>query len=141
MHEADLTVDAAGSAPVTEILSRVAEREHRPLLSVALYRGGAIGRARRQWPERDVPIHRRTDPEAYPIIPPSADDTGGLEVGCAAPVNNAMPASVAAVAALGVQVAVDALCGRWEYPEEVTDVYRAIDTTPFDRVGRLLPGR
>ena len=141
LHEADLTVDAAGSAPVTEILSRVAEREHRPLLSVALYRGGAIGRARRQWPERDVPIHWRTDPEAYPIIPPSADDTGGLEVGCAAPVNNAMPASVAAVAALGVQVAVDALCGRWEYPEEVTDVYRAIDITPFDRVGRLLPGR
>lgn len=135
LHEADLTVDAAGSAPLTEILSRVAEREHRALLSVALYRGGAIGRARRQWPERDMPIHRRA--ETYPIIPPGDGDSGGLEVGCAAPVNNAMSASVAAVAALGVQLAVDALCGRWEYPEEVTDVYRAIDIAPFDRVGRL----
>jgi molybdopterin/thiamine biosynthesis adenylyltransferase len=141
LQDADLTVDAAGSAPVTEIVSRVAEREHRPLLSVALYRGGAIGRVRRQWPERDTPIHRRAERGPYPIIPPGEDDTDGLEVGCAAPVNNAMPASVAAVAALGVQLAVDALCGRWEYPEEVTDVYRAISVAPFDRVGRVPLGR
>lgn len=140
LQEAELTVDAAGSAPVTEIVSRVAERERRCLVSVALYRGGAIGRVRRQWPERDTPIYRRAELDAYPIIPAGENDTGGLEVGCAAPVNNAMPASVAAVAALGVQLAVDALCGRWEYPEEVTDVYRAIDTVPFDRVGRVAPG-
>lgn len=135
LREADLTIDAAGSGPVTEILSRVAEREHRPLLSVALYRGGAISRARRQWPERDMPIHLRAG--VYPRIPPGDGDSGGLEVGCAAPVNNATPSSVAAVAALGVQLAVDALVGRWEYPEEVTDVYRAVDIAPFDRVGRL----
>jgi ThiF family protein len=139
--EADLTVDAAGTTPITEIVSRVAEREGRPVLSVALYRGGAIGRVRRQWAERDTPIYQRAELEAYPVIPPGEGDTGGLEVGCAAPVNNAMPASVAAVAALGAQLAVDALCGRWEYPEEVTDVYRAIDTAPFDRVGRVAPTR
>jgi len=141
LQEADLTVDAAGSGPVTEIVSRVAERERRSLLSVALYRGGAIGRVRRQWPERDTPIYRRAEICAYPIIPAGEDDTGGLEVGCAAPVNNAMPASVAAAAALGVQLVVDALCGRWEYPEEVTDVYRTIDTAPFNRVGRVAPAR
>ena len=141
LHEVDLTVDAAGSAPVTEIVSRVAEREGRPVLSLALYRGGAISRVRRQWPERDTPIHRRAELEAYPVIPPGDNDTGGLEVGCAAPVNNAPPSSVAAVAALGVQMAIDALCGRWEYPEEVIDVYRAIDAAPFNRVGRIAPGR
>jgi molybdopterin/thiamine biosynthesis adenylyltransferase len=139
LRDADLTIDATGSAPVTEILSRVADRERRPLLSVALYRGGAIARVRRQWPERDMLIHRRA--EVYPIIPPGDGDSGGLEVGCAAPVNNAMPASVAAVAALGVQLSVDALCGRWEYPEEVTDVFRAVDIAPFDRVGRVQQGR
>jgi molybdopterin/thiamine biosynthesis adenylyltransferase len=139
LRAADLTIDAAGSAPITEILGRVAEHEQRPLLSVALYRGGAIGRVRRQWPGRDTPIHRRA--EIYPRIPPGDGDTGGLEVGCAAPVNNASPASVAAAAALGVQLVVDALSERWEYPEEVTDVYRTIDVAPFDRVGRLAPGR
>jgi molybdopterin/thiamine biosynthesis adenylyltransferase len=141
MRDAHLTIDSAGSAPITEILSRVAERERRPLLSVALYRGGAIGRVRRQWPERDTPIYRRVELEAYPIIPGGEDDNGGLEVGCAAPVNSAMSASAAAVAALGVQLAVDALSARWEYPEEVIDVYRGIDIAPFDRVGRLPQGR
>lgn len=141
MRDAHLTVDSAGSAPITEILSRVAERERRPLLSVALYRGGAIGRVRRQWPERDTPIYRRAELDAYLVIPGGEDDAGGLEVGCAAPVNNAMPASGAGVAALGVQLVVDALCARWEYPEEVIDVYRGIDIAPFDRVGRLPLGR
>jgi hypothetical protein len=136
-----LIVDTAGSAPVTEILSRIAEREERPLLSVALYRGGALGRVRRQWPKRDTPIYRRAELPTYPVIPSGEDDTGGLEVGCAAPVNNAMPASVGAVAALGMLLTLDAVCGKWEYPEEVIDVYRAIDIAPFDRVGRLPAGR
>jgi molybdopterin/thiamine biosynthesis adenylyltransferase len=141
IREARLIVDTAGSAPVTEILSRIAEREERPLLSVALYRGGALGRVRRQWPKRDTPIYRRAELPTYPVIPSGEDDTGGLEVGCAAPVNNAMPASVGAVAALGMLLTLDAVCGKWEYPEEVIDVYRAIDIAPFDRVGRLPAGR
>jgi molybdopterin/thiamine biosynthesis adenylyltransferase len=137
LREADLTVDATGSAPVTEIISRVAERENRPALSVALYRGGAIGRVRRQWPGRDTAIHRRAELDAYPGIPAGENDTAGLEVGCAAPVNNAIPTSVVSVAALAVQVAIDALSARWTHRDEVIEVYRAIDVAPFGRVGRV----
>ena len=47
--------------------------------------------------------------------------------------------SVLGCAALIVQVAIDALTGRFEFNDEVTDVYRPIGAPPFDRVGRVGP--
>ena len=59
------------------------------------------------------------------------------ETVCSAPVNNAPPASVVACASLTVQVAVDALTGRFAYDDEVIDVYLPLDEPPFDRIGRV----
>ena len=58
-------------------------------------------------------------------------------LGCSAPVNNAPPASVMGCAALIAQVAIDVLTCRFEFDDEVTDVYRPLAQAPFDRVGRV----
>ena len=40
-------------------------------------------------------------------------------------------------AALIAQVVIDALTRRFEFGDEVTDVYRPLAQAPFDRVGRV----
>jgi hypothetical protein len=60
-----------------------------------------------------------------------------LEPGCNAPVNNASPIAVAAIAGVTAEIAVDALAERWRYAEETIDVYRPLDAPPFDRLGRV----
>jgi molybdopterin/thiamine biosynthesis adenylyltransferase len=141
MSGADLVVDTTGAAPVVEMLSRIAERTRVALVSAALYRGGAIGRVRRQLPGSDTSIYHRGEDTRYPIIPSGADegDEDGrlLEPGCSAPVNNAPPSAVAAISALAVQVTVDALTGRLRHPDEVIDVYQPIEEAPFHRVGHV----
>ena len=54
---------------------------------------------------------------------------------CSAPVNNAPPSAVLACASVIVQVAVDALTGRYEFPDEVIDVCRSIAEWHFDSIG------
>ena len=44
---------------------------------------------------------------------------------------------VMACASLIVQVAIDALTGRFEYDDEVVDVYRKLAEPPFDQLARL----
>lgn len=138
---ADLVVDTTGAAPVVEVLSRIAEQTRVVLVSAALYRGGAIGRVRRQLPGSDAIIYLRGEDARYPIIPSGADegDEEGkiLEPGCSAPVNNAQPSAVAAISALTAQVAIDALTGRLLHPDEVIDVYEPLESQPFHRVGRV----
>ena len=56
-----------------------------------------------------------------------------------APVNNAPPASVIACASRIAQVAIDTLTGRFEYDDEVIDVYRPLVEPPFDRIGQAAP--
>jgi hypothetical protein len=85
---------------------------------------------------RDVPIFGRTAESRYPLIPPG-DEPLALEPGCSAPVNNASPSAVAAIAALTAEIAVDALAGRWRYADETIEVYRPLDAAPFDHIGRL----
>lgn len=100
-----------------------------------MYRGGYVGRVRRQR-AADTPLSDRLDETEFPLIPPG-DEPVSLEAGCSAPVNNASPISVAAVAATTADVAVDLLSERFNYGEELIDVYRSLDDAPFDRIGRV----
>ena len=108
-------------------------------MSGALYRGGSVARVQRQVLNEGTPTHLREEGTQYPAIP-VGDGHGDFvmpALGCSAPVNNAPPASVIGCASLIVQVAIDALTGRFEFTDEVVDVYRKIAEAPFDRVGRL----
>lgn len=141
ISNSDIVIDTTGNDAFVPALAMVAEELGKPLVSGALYRGGKIARVQRQAAAADTPIHRREEGSKYPNIP---DDDRGNDfvapaLGCSAPVNNAPPASVLGCAALIVQVAIDALTGRLELSDEVTDVYRPIGAPPFDRAGRVGP--
>ena len=112
-------------------------------MSGALYRGGSVARVQRQVLNESTPIHLREEGTQYPAIP-VGDGHGDFvmpALGCSAPVNNAPPASVIGCASLIVQVAIDALTGRFEFTDEVVDVYWKIAEAPFDWVGRLSQSR
>lgn len=136
----DLMIDTTGSEAATRALVASATASTRPLVSGALYRGGAIARVQRQATSSDVNINARRSAQGYALIPPGANDEDMVEpaVGCSAPVNNAPPSSVISCAALIAQVAVDVLTGAFSHPDEVIDIYRAlVGEPPFDRTGRL----
>ena len=141
IENSDIAIDSTGNGAFANALGYIAEKEKKPVVSGALYRGGAVGRVRRYalFPDLDKPIHRREESRRYPVIPPGRVevDFATPETGCSAPVNNAPPASVAACASLIAQVAIDSLTERFEYDDEVTDVYFRLDTPPFDRIGRV----
>ena len=139
ISDADIVVNTTGNDAFTDALAMVSERLGKPLVSGALYRGGNIARVQRQVLDGDTPIHRREEGANYPLIA-GGDERSDFAVpalGCSAPVNNAPPMSVTGCAALIVQVVIDALTGRFEFNDEVVDVYRKIGEAPFDRVGRL----
>jgi hypothetical protein len=128
---ADLVVDAVGEASFTEGLNRALAGGSAPLLSIALYRGGALARAR-LWIPGGIAIHER-ESEAYPPIAAGDGDDGATwETGCASPVNNAPPVSVVSAAALASRIAVEVLVGREDESVDVVEVYRPIEA-PFDR--------
>ena len=137
--DADVVVDATGSEALAYSLAMAADSAGKSLVSGALYRGGFIGRIQRQALPGDTPIHQRGDESRYPVIPPGDDSEEFAipQLGCSAPVNNAPPSAVLACASTIVQVVVDTLVGRYEFPDEVIDVYRAIPDPPFNRLGRL----
>lgn len=136
---ADIVVDTTGNAAFTGSLAMVAQEMDKPLVSGALYRGGAIGRVQRQASPSDTPLHQRGDLERFPVIPAGEDEEEFAvpQLGCSAPVNNAPPAAVTASASLIVQVALDVMTKRFQLPDEVIDVYRSIPVDPFSRVGRI----
>ena len=137
----DMVIDTTGNDAFVPALAMVAEELGKPLVSGALYRGGKIARVQRQVSATDSSIHRRAEGAKYPNIPSDDLDNDFVApaLGCSSPVNNAPPMSVLGCAALIVQVAIDALTGRFEFNDEVTDVYRPIGAPPFDRVGRVGP--
>jgi molybdopterin/thiamine biosynthesis adenylyltransferase len=138
---ADLVIDSTGHGPLIEVLSRIAERGGVGLVSAALFRGGSVARVRRQVAASDTPIHARSGDARYLLIPPgnpTAEES--LEAGCSSPVNNAPPTAVATVAALATQMAIDAILARFEYPDEVIEVYRPLSQPPLDRIGRVTSG-
>jgi molybdopterin/thiamine biosynthesis adenylyltransferase len=136
----DLVIDATGNLGFLEQLTLLVAETKVPLVSAALYRRGWIARVSRQAPG-DKLLSDRDNPDAYPVIPPGADDDEGhLEAGCSAPVNEASPRAVVACAELTAGVVIDWLTGRHDMPDEITEIYRPLNDPPFDRVGRLASG-
>lgn len=137
---ADLTIDATGHGGFAELAGRVARDSDRPLLSVALFRGGTVARVRRQAAPGDTDFLRRPLLDRYPQIPPLPDELeyAGTETGCLAQIHNAPPPAVMHASALAAEVAIDFLSGRCEQPDEVIEVMRVGDP-PFDQLGRLQP--
>lgn len=70
LEAADLTIDATGNAGLAELIARAAHDADRPFLTVALYRGGAVARVRRQAVPDDTSILQRPHIDGYPEIPP-----------------------------------------------------------------------
>ena len=135
---ADFVIDATGNDAFVFPVARVAEDLGKPLVSGALFRGGFVGRVQRKALETDASMNDRPDSPEYPIVPPGDPrvDLAEPDLGCSAPVNNAPPASVLACASLISQVAIDVLTERFEFEDEVIDVYRPLADAPFDGVGR-----
>ena len=130
-----LIVDAVGEEPFTAQLSRLTQSADVPLLSIALYRGGFVARARLFAPG-GVAIHERTDAERFPPIPAGPlEPATTWETGCAAPINNAPPTSVVSAAALAARLAVEFLTGRETGSADIVEIYRALDEPPFNVVG------
>lgn len=136
LEHADLVVDATGFTAFANQLSVICAERSTPLVSAALYRGGAIARVRRQAFPSDTAISDRTHGDRYPVIPPGQEPLV-FEPGCSAPVNNASPIAVASLAALVAGIAVDSLAGGNLYGDETIDVYRPLADAPFDKLGRL----
>ena len=141
--DTDIIIDATGNEALLGSLAMVAAEMDKPLVSGALYRGGFVGRVQRQALPTDTQIHLREDSPRYPVIPAGteSEDFASPQLGCSAPVNNAPPSAVTACSSLMTQAAIDVLTGRFEFADEVTDVYQPIPCPPFDRVGRVSPER
>jgi molybdopterin/thiamine biosynthesis adenylyltransferase len=135
---ADIVVDATGLTSFALLASYICRESETPLVSAALYRGGAVARVRRQAQAGDVAFAERGPATGHPIIPPG-DEPVAYEPGCSEPVNNASPIAVSATAALGAGVAIDALTEHFDYLDEAIDVYRLLDVAPFDQLGRIQP--
>ena len=142
IEDADVVIDATGNEVLLGSLAIVAEEMNKPLVSGALYRGGFIGRVQRQALPADTPIHLREDSSRYPVIPAGleSEDFASPQLGCSAPINNAPPSAVSACASLIAQATIDALTGRFDFADEVIDVYQPIPDPPYDRVGRICRG-
>jgi molybdopterin/thiamine biosynthesis adenylyltransferase len=134
--DADLVIEATGMGTFAELVSRVAVDAETPMISAALYRGGSVARIRRQIPTVDVALAERTDETVYPLIPPGEEPVL-IETGCSALVNNASPIAVAALAASTAEIAIDLLSGRQDCGEELIEIYRPLESAPFDRIGRV----
>ena len=139
ISDADIVVDTTGNDAFVPALAMIAEELGKPLVSGALYREGNVARVQRQVLAEDTPIHLREDGPRYPVIPGGDvhSEFATPALGCSAPVNNAPPASVMGCAALIAQVVIDALTRRFEFGDEVIDIYRPLAQAPFDRVGRV----
>ena len=140
---ADIVVDTTGNEALVRSLAMVAQENERRLVTGALYRGGFVARVRRQALPGDTPILQRDDLTRYPLMPagPEGEDFATPQMGCSAPVNNSPPSAVSACASLISQAAIDVLTDRFEFADEVIDVYRAIPQPPFHQIGRVARGR
>jgi hypothetical protein len=139
IKDQDLVIDATGLAGFSEQLSRLVAEDEGTLVTATLYRQGDVSRVRRQGPG-DTPLWERNDETDYPTIPVGPDQPIYLEPGCSSPVNNASPVSVVASAATAAEVALAAMRGTPQLPDEIIDIFQPLDEVPFDRIGRLTSG-
>jgi molybdopterin/thiamine biosynthesis adenylyltransferase/proteasome lid subunit RPN8/RPN11 len=138
LASADLTIEATGHAGFAELTARIASALGRPVVSAALFRGGAIARVRRQALDDDTPFVQRPHLDRSPEITPLDEEVEyvGTETGCLALVHNAPPVAVARAATLASEAVIDHLTGRHEHDDELLEVMRLCDA-PFDRLGRV----
>lgn len=133
---ADLVIDATGLANFTAQASEICRQKQRPLVSVALYRRGSVGRVRYQAAHPMIPIIDRPGIKRFPVIPPGPDEEGASwEAGCMASVAQASPIAVVSIAATAARVAIDALMGRDDQDRDVLDVYQTLGVASFDIAG------
>ena len=132
----DCVVEATGLSSFANMMSLMCADRSIALVSAALYRGGAVGRVRRQALPTDALISERAGDSRYPVIP-AGDEPFVFEAGCSSPVNEASPIAVASIAATTADIVVDSLTGRNLHSEATIDVYRPLDAAPFDKLGRL----
>ena len=68
IRKSDIAIDSTGNGALANALGYIDEKEKKPVVSGALYRGGAVGRVRRYalFPDVDQPIHRREESRRYP---------------------------------------------------------------------------
>ncbi len=136
ISDADLVIDTTGQTRLSLHLPQVLADAGVPLLSVALYRGGAVARIRRQALRSDTALSLRDHDPRYPTIPRGpGDNPAGLELGCSSIVHNAPPASVSATAAATVQEAIAVLLDRMANADEVLHVFNPIEP-PLNTLGR-----
>jgi molybdopterin/thiamine biosynthesis adenylyltransferase len=133
---ANLVIDATGSANLTAQLGEVCRQQARPLLSVALYRRGFVGRVRYQACDTQMAIIDRPAEARFPLIPAGPDEEGAQwEAGCMAAVAQAAPTAVIGIAATAARVAIAALTGRDRRDRDVLEVYQPLGEAPFDQIG------
>jgi hypothetical protein len=138
IQKADLVVDAVGSVGFTAQLSRLCRASERAMVSVALYRRGAVGRVRIQSKTSEIEILDRGRDGRFTVIPPAAiEEDIAWEAGCGAPVAEAPPTSVASVAAMATREAINVLGGREVGDLDVIECYEPFDAEPFDTPGVL----
>ena len=139
---ADVVVDATGSPGFALHLSAAAHSLETPYVSVALFRRGSVGRIVRLVPGRDTPPEDRDrGTKEYPAIPEGESELAGFETGCSSPVACAPPSSVVGIAATAAAVIVDTLTGRFDWSEEVAQIFAPLPDEPFSRPGMLLLGK
>ena len=87
----------------------------------------------------DVPINQRGDLTRYPPIPAGNDseDIAAPQLGCSAPLNNALPSAVASCAYLITQFAIDVLTERFDLADDVLRCLSSCSRPHFDHVGRV----
>lgn len=132
----DLVIDCTGTIPFTAALAEISRRTETPLITGALFHQGALARVQRQAGGDTLIAARPSDP-TYSNLPPESPrepDTGFLELGCTAPVNNAPPTAVLATAADIAHAAVDFLTGRCKRADERILVFQPM-AAPFDSTG------
>jgi hypothetical protein len=106
------------------------------MLSVALYRGGAVGRVRVQSSYSDVQIADRGKDDRFMKIPPGAlEDAIAWEAGCASPVVQAPPTAVASVGGSASRLAIDVLMGREGGDIDLLECYEPLPENPFEAPG------
>ena len=133
---ADVVIDATGISSFTAQLSVLCREKERPLVSVALYRRGNLGRIRFQSANSNIVITDRPDDARFPKIPSDfGEEDVSWEAGCADPIAQAPPTSVVGIAATTARFVVDLLMGRETEDLDLVDVYRPVPESAFDRVG------